>query len=62
MRNSRKLKDAAPEKCPSVKPKKKTSISLFKSKRFKHNSIPTGVKGLRVLAEKTQAFDCDFYS
>lgn len=55
-----KIKEAAPN-APSVKPKKKRHILVYsKPSGFKHNSIPTGVKGLRVLAEKTQAFEATF--
>ena len=55
-----KIKEAAPNS-PSAKPKKKRQILVYsKPSGFKHSSIPTGVKGLRVLSEKTQAFDVTF--
>ena len=55
-----KIKEAAPN-APSAKPKKKRHILVYsKPSGFKHSSIPTGVKGLRVLSEKTQAFDATF--
>ena len=41
----------------SVQPKKTRKVLVYsKPSGFKHNSIPTGVKGLRILAEKTNAF------
>ena len=55
-----KIKNAAPEKS-SVKPKKTRKVLVYSHPSgFKHSSIPTGVKGLRVLAEKTQAFEATF--
>ena len=52
--------NAAPEKS-SVKPKKTRKVLVYSHPSgFKHSSIPTGVKGLRVLAEKTQAFKATF--
>jgi hypothetical protein len=51
-----KIENAAPEKS-SVKPKKNRKVLVYsKPSGFKHSSIPTGVKGLRILAEKTNAF------
>ena len=55
-----KIENAAPEKS-SVKPKKTRKVLVYSHPSgFKHSSIPTGVKGLRVLAEKTQAFEATF--
>ena len=55
-----KIKNAAPEKS-SVKPKKTRKVLVYSHPSgFKHSSIPTGVKGLRVLAEKTLAFEATF--
>tara|TARA_B100000900_G_C20385419_1_gene636297 strand:- start:36 stop:848 length:813 start_codon:yes stop_codon:yes gene_type:complete len=55
-----KIKQAAPN-VASVKPKKERHVLVYsKPSGFKHNSIPTGVKGLRVLAEKTNAFNATF--
>ena len=55
-----KIENAAPEKS-SVKPKKTRKVLVYSHPSgFKHSSIPTGVKGLRVLAEKTQAFKATF--
>jgi len=55
-----KIENAAPEKS-SVKPKKIRKVLVYSHPSgFKHSSIPTGVKGLRVLAEKTQAFKATF--
>ena len=55
-----KIENAAPEKF-SVEPKKTRKVLVYSHPSgFKHSSIPTGVKGLRVLAEKTQAFEATF--
>ena len=55
-----KIENAAPEKS-SVKPEKTRKVLVYSHPSgFKHSSIPTGVKGLRVLAEKTQAFEATF--
>ena len=56
----RKIAEAMPEK-PTVKPKKSHKILVYsKPSGFRHGSIPTGIKGLRIMAEKTQAFDAAF--
>lgn len=55
-----KIENAAPEKS-SAKPKKTRKVLVYSHPSgFKHSSIPTGVKGLRVLAEKTRAFEATF--
>jgi type 1 glutamine amidotransferase len=55
-----KIENAAPRKS-SVQPKKNRKVLVYsKPSGFKHNSIPTGVKGLRILAEKTNAFTPTF--
>ena len=56
----RKIAEAMPEK-PTVKPKKSHKILVYsKPSGFRHGSIPTGIKGLRIMAEKTQAFEAVF--
>ena len=55
-----KIENAAPRKS-SVQPQKARKVLVYsKPSGFKHNSIPTGVKGLRILAEKTGAFTPTF--
>ena len=55
-----KIMESAPAK-PTVEPKKTRLVLVYsKPSGFKHSSIPTGVKGLRVLAEKTKAFNATF--
>ncbi len=55
-----KIMEAAPIK-PTVEPKRARHVLVYsKPSGFKHSSIPTGVKGIRVLAEKTKAFDATF--
>lgn len=55
-----KIKEAAPN-VASVKPNKERHVLVYsKPSGFKHNSIPTGIKGLRVLADKTNAFNATF--
>lgn len=55
-----RIENAAPGK-PSVEPKTPRNVLVYsKPSGFKHNSIPTGVKGLRVLAKKTNAFNATF--
>jgi type 1 glutamine amidotransferase len=55
-----KIIEAAPIK-PTAQPKNTRRVLVYsKSSGFKHSSIPTGVKGIRVLAEKTKAFDATF--
>ena len=55
-----KIENAAPRKS-SVQPQKVRKVLVYsKPSGFKHNSIPTGVKGLRILAEKTNAFTPTF--
>ena len=43
---------------PTVKPKKPNKVLVYShASGFKHSSIPTGVKALRIMAQKTKAFD-----
>jgi type 1 glutamine amidotransferase len=52
----KRIELAAPKEA-SVKPKKIHKVLVYsKPSGFKHSSIPTGIKGLRVLAAKTKAF------
>ena len=52
----KKIEAAAPKKA-SFKSKKTHKVLIYsKPSGFKHSSIPTGIKGLRVLAEKTKVF------
>ena len=56
----KKIAEAMPGK-PSVKPKKSHKILVYsKPSGFRHGSIPTGIKGLRIMAEKTKAFEATF--
>ena len=56
----KKIAEAMPDK-PTVKPKKSHKILVYsKPSGFRHGSIPTGIKGLRIMAEKTQAFEATF--
>ena len=46
---------------PSVKPEKVRKALVYShASGFKHSSIPTGVKALRIMSEKTGAFDATF--
>ena len=46
---------------PSVKPEKARKALVYShASGFKHSSIPTGVKALRIMSEKTGAFDVTF--
>lgn len=55
-----KIENAAP-KSASATPKKDRRVLIYSNPSgFKHNSIPTGIKGLRVLSEKTKAFTATF--
>ena len=46
---------------PSVKPEKARKALVYShASGFKHSSIPTGVKALRIMSEKTGAFDATF--
>ena len=54
------INKALPAK-PTVKPSKKHKILVYsKPSGFRHGSIPTGIKGLRAMAEKTGAFEATF--
>ena len=56
----KKISEAMPS-VPSVKPKNLHNILVYSHPSgFKHSSIPTGVKALREMARKTQAFTADF--
>ena len=55
-----KIREAMPAK-PTAKPKKTKKVLVYsKPSGFKHGSIPTGIKGLRIMAEKTKAFEATF--
>jgi len=55
-----KINEALPTK-PTVKPDKKHKLLVYsKPSGFRHGSIPTGIKGLRAMAEKTGAFEATF--
>ncbi len=54
-----KIADALPEKAPAT-PKKPRRVLLFsKTNGFRHGSIPTAVKALTMLGEKTGAYTAD---
>ena len=56
----KKIEAAAPIKA-SFKSKKTHKVLIYsKPSGFKHSSIPTGIKGLKVLAEKTKVFEPTF--
>ena len=45
----------------TVKPSKVQNVLVYShASGFKHSSIPTGVKALRIMSEKTRAFDVKF--
>ena len=55
-----KIRDAMPSN-PTVKPSKIQRVLVYShASGFKHSSIPTGVKALRIMSEKTRAFDVNF--
>ena len=55
-----KIRDAMPSN-PTVKPSKIQRVLVYShASGFKHSSIPTGVKALRIMSEKTKAFDVNF--
>ena len=55
-----KILNAMPTE-PSVKPEKARKALVYShASGFKHSSIPTGVKALRIMSEKTGAFDATF--
>lgn len=46
---------------PSAKPAKTRQVLVYsKPSGFKHGSIPTGIKALRIMAEMTKAFEATF--
>ena len=56
----KKIAEAMPSK-PTAKPKKSHKVLVYsKPSGFRHGSIPTGIKGLRVMADKTKAFEATF--
>jgi len=55
-----KIRDAMPSNS-TVKPSKVQNVLVYShASGFKHSSIPTGVKALRIMSEKTRAFDIKF--
>jgi hypothetical protein len=55
-----KMREAMPSK-PSAKPAKTRQVLVYsKPSGFKHGSIPTGIKALRIMAEMTKAFEATF--
>lgn len=55
----KKIADALPDKAPA-KPKQPRKVLLFsKTNGFRHGSIPTAVKALTMLGEKTGAYTAD---
>jgi type 1 glutamine amidotransferase len=55
-----KIKEAMPSK-PTAKPSKARKALIYShASGFKHSSIPTGAKALRIMSEKTGAFDGTF--
>jgi|TARA_A200000113_G_scaffold220754_1_gene231397 type 1 glutamine amidotransferase len=55
-----KIRNAMPEKT-TVKPAKLHKALIYShASGFKHSSIPTGAKALRIMAEKTGVFDATF--
>ena len=56
----KQINEALPAK-PTAKPSKKHKVLVYsKPSGFRHGSIPTGIKGLRAMAEKTGAFEATF--
>tara|TARA_Y100001968_G_C19338356_1_gene708089 strand:- start:368 stop:1219 length:852 start_codon:yes stop_codon:yes gene_type:complete len=54
------IQEAMPAKA-TVKPSKKHKVLVYsKPSGFRHGSIPIGIKALRVMAEKTGAFEATF--
>ena len=54
------IQEAMPAKT-TVKPSKKHKVLVYsKPSGFRHGSIPIGIKALRVMAEKTGAFEATF--
>ena len=54
------IREAMPSKA-TVKPSKKHNVLVYsKPSGFRHGSIPIGIKALRVMAEKTGAFEATF--
>ncbi|MDG1138685.1 MAG: ThuA domain-containing protein [Opitutales bacterium] len=55
-----KIRAAMPSKL-QVEPSKLHKVLVYsQASGFKHSSIPTGVKALKIMAEKTKAFTADF--
>ena len=56
----RKIRQAMPGELQTVPSKKFKALVYSNSSGFKHKSIPTGVKALKVMSEKTKLFTADF--
>ena len=55
-----KIREAMPSQ-PTVKPSKVRKVLIYShASGFKHSSIPTGAKALRIMSEKTGAFEATF--
>ena len=55
-----KIREAMPSK-PTTKPSKVRKALIYShASGFKHSSIPTGAKALRIMSEKTGAFEATF--
>ena len=55
-----KIREAMPSK-PTAKPSKARKALIYShASGFKHSSIPTGAKALRIMSEKTGAFEATF--
>ena len=55
-----KIREAMPSK-PTIKPSKARKALIYShASGFKHSSIPTGAKALRIMSEKTGAFEATF--
>ena len=56
----RKISEAMPNQSTVVREKPKKVLVYSHASGFKHASIPTGAKALRVMAERTKAFEAIF--